>query len=327
MAPLPGMRRPQHRRRPALFSPENAYLNTATLRPPAADRVRRARRRRRRVAPRPHRLRRLGPLGRRRAGERSPGWPACTSDDVAVGAAVSAFAGLVAAALPAGARVLCAEGDFTSVLFPFLAQEARGVDGGAGAARAPPGGDRRGPRPRRGQRGAERRRAAGRPRRDRRRGRAPRRAHVHRHHAGDGLAAAGLLALRLHRVRRLQVAARPARDGVLHDPARAPRRAGPARRRLVRGRGRARLLLRRAAAAGARARAASTSRPHGCAGSAPRPRSRCSRSSGIERDPRARRRAGGPAARRARAGAGRLGDRVGRRAAGRTRRAAARRRA
>jgi selenocysteine lyase/cysteine desulfurase len=47
--------------------------------------------------------------------------------DVAVGAQVSAFAGVVAAALPAGARVLTAEGDFTSVLFPFLAQEARGV--------------------------------------------------------------------------------------------------------------------------------------------------------------------------------------------------------
>ena len=47
--------------------------------------------------------------------------------DVAIGAAVSGFAGLVAAALPPGARVLCAEGDFTSVLFPFLAQERRGV--------------------------------------------------------------------------------------------------------------------------------------------------------------------------------------------------------
>jgi selenocysteine lyase/cysteine desulfurase len=47
--------------------------------------------------------------------------------DVAIGAAVSGFAGLVAAALPAGATVLCAERDFTSVLFPFLAQERRGV--------------------------------------------------------------------------------------------------------------------------------------------------------------------------------------------------------
>jgi selenocysteine lyase/cysteine desulfurase len=47
--------------------------------------------------------------------------------DVAVGAQASAFGGLVAASLPAGARVLCPEGDFTSLLFPFLAQEARGV--------------------------------------------------------------------------------------------------------------------------------------------------------------------------------------------------------
>jgi selenocysteine lyase/cysteine desulfurase len=50
-----------------------------------------------------------------------------TPGDVAIGAAVSGFAGLVAAALPAGATVLCAERDFTSVLFPFLAQESRGV--------------------------------------------------------------------------------------------------------------------------------------------------------------------------------------------------------
>lgn len=47
--------------------------------------------------------------------------------DVAVGSQVSVFAGMVAASLPAGARVLCAKGDFTSVLFPFLAQEGRGV--------------------------------------------------------------------------------------------------------------------------------------------------------------------------------------------------------
>jgi selenocysteine lyase/cysteine desulfurase len=47
--------------------------------------------------------------------------------DVAVGSQVSAFAGLVAAALPAGAQVLAAREDFTSLLFPLLAQEARGV--------------------------------------------------------------------------------------------------------------------------------------------------------------------------------------------------------
>lgn len=42
---------------------------------------------------------------------------------VAIGGQVSAMASLVAAALDPGARVVCAEGDFTSVLFPFLARE------------------------------------------------------------------------------------------------------------------------------------------------------------------------------------------------------------
>ncbi len=46
---------------------------------------------------------------------------------VAVGSQVSVFAGLVAASVPSGCEVLTAEGDFTSVLFPFLAQQARGV--------------------------------------------------------------------------------------------------------------------------------------------------------------------------------------------------------
>lgn len=47
--------------------------------------------------------------------------------DVAVGPQVSPFTGLVAASLPPGARVVCVREDFTSVLFPLLAQEARGV--------------------------------------------------------------------------------------------------------------------------------------------------------------------------------------------------------
>ena len=47
--------------------------------------------------------------------------------DVAIGSTVSAFVGLVAAALPDGATVLVAEGDFTSVLFPLLTQQGRGV--------------------------------------------------------------------------------------------------------------------------------------------------------------------------------------------------------
>jgi selenocysteine lyase/cysteine desulfurase len=48
-------------------------------------------------------------------------------EDVAVGSQVSAFVGLVAASLPAGAEVVTATGDFTSVLFPFLAREGHGV--------------------------------------------------------------------------------------------------------------------------------------------------------------------------------------------------------
>jgi len=47
--------------------------------------------------------------------------------DVACGANVSVFAGLVTAAVPAGGEIVVAAGDFTSVVFPALAQEARGV--------------------------------------------------------------------------------------------------------------------------------------------------------------------------------------------------------
>lgn len=46
---------------------------------------------------------------------------------VAVGSQVSSLVGLVAASLPAGSEVLTAEGDFTSVLFPFLARADQGV--------------------------------------------------------------------------------------------------------------------------------------------------------------------------------------------------------
>ncbi len=42
---------------------------------------------------------------------------------VAIGAQVSALVGMVAAGLPPGSRVLCPEGEFTSVLFPFLARK------------------------------------------------------------------------------------------------------------------------------------------------------------------------------------------------------------
>lgn len=44
------------------------------------------------------------------------------ADRVACGAQVSYFTGLVAASLPAGAEVVVADGDFTSLLFPFAAR-------------------------------------------------------------------------------------------------------------------------------------------------------------------------------------------------------------
>lgn len=49
------------------------------------------------------------------------------SDRVAIGSQVSVFAGLLAASVPAGAEVLCASGDFSSMVFPFLVQRDRGV--------------------------------------------------------------------------------------------------------------------------------------------------------------------------------------------------------
>jgi selenocysteine lyase/cysteine desulfurase len=44
----------------------------------------------------------------------------CAVDDVSVGANVSGLIGLVAASLPACTRVVVAEGDYTSVVWPFL---------------------------------------------------------------------------------------------------------------------------------------------------------------------------------------------------------------
>lgn len=46
---------------------------------------------------------------------------------VAIGSQASQFVGLVAAAMPAGATVLVADDDFTSLLFPFLVAAERGV--------------------------------------------------------------------------------------------------------------------------------------------------------------------------------------------------------
>lgn len=48
-------------------------------------------------------------------------------DRIAVGSQTSVFVGQVAASLPAGSEVLCVSGDFTSVTFPFLVAQDRGV--------------------------------------------------------------------------------------------------------------------------------------------------------------------------------------------------------
>lgn len=44
---------------------------------------------------------------------------------VAIGSQTSVFAGMIAASLPAGARVICVDGDFSSMVYPFLVQQPR----------------------------------------------------------------------------------------------------------------------------------------------------------------------------------------------------------
>lgn len=110
----------------ALFAPEAGYLNTASLGiPPSTaleamsdvlDGWRRGV---------------LNPPDFDDAVSRSrTAWAAMSGVDVscvATGTGVSQFVGLVAAALPDGARVIAVKGEFTSVTFPFLAHADRGV--------------------------------------------------------------------------------------------------------------------------------------------------------------------------------------------------------
>jgi selenocysteine lyase/cysteine desulfurase len=107
-----------------LFSPEGTYLNTASygLPPRPAFEAMQA-------AADEWRHGRTGFMGwdesvgaARAAFARLHGVSPAT---VAIAAQVSAFTGVIAASLPDGARIVCAEGDFTSVLFPFLAQGDR----------------------------------------------------------------------------------------------------------------------------------------------------------------------------------------------------------
>ena len=109
-----------------LFSPEGVYLNTASygLPPrPAWEAVQ--------AAGDEWRHGRTGFDGwDRSVGAARAAWArllGAPAGDVAVGPQVSPFVGVVAAALPAGARVVAARGEFTSLVFPLLAQEARGV--------------------------------------------------------------------------------------------------------------------------------------------------------------------------------------------------------
>ncbi|KQX07281.1 MULTISPECIES: aminotransferase class V-fold PLP-dependent enzyme [unclassified Leifsonia] len=48
-------------------------------------------------------------------------------DRVAIGSQTSAMAAVIAASVPDGAEVLCVDGDFSSIVFPFLSQTHRGV--------------------------------------------------------------------------------------------------------------------------------------------------------------------------------------------------------
>jgi len=110
----------------ALFAPVPGYLNTASVGVPPSTALKAM----------------TDVLGGWRRGLLDPSdfddavnrsrsaWASMSGVDVscvATGTAVSQFVGLVAAALPDGARVVAAEGEFTSVLFPFLAHSDRGV--------------------------------------------------------------------------------------------------------------------------------------------------------------------------------------------------------
>jgi selenocysteine lyase/cysteine desulfurase len=110
-----------------LFSPETTYLNTASYGLPprpafealqaAADEWR-------------HGRNDWSPWDRT-VGEARACWArlhGVPASWVAVGNQVSSFAGVVALSLPRGARVVCAHGDFTSVLWPLLIAAGVGVD-------------------------------------------------------------------------------------------------------------------------------------------------------------------------------------------------------
>lgn len=110
----------------SLFAPTTTFLNTATygLAPiPVAETVIEAERARLEGRLDPLAVDEAIAVSRRRFGR----FVGVTPDRVAVGGQVSQLVGLVAAALAPGSTVLAPEGDFTSVLWPFLARQADGV--------------------------------------------------------------------------------------------------------------------------------------------------------------------------------------------------------
>ena len=94
------------------------------------------------------------------------------AEHVTVGANVSGLVSQVATAIPDGSKVLAPEPEFTSLLFPFLAQAGRGVTVDVVPLDRARRSDRREHRRGRGLRGAVLDRRARRPGRDRRRRRA-----------------------------------------------------------------------------------------------------------------------------------------------------------
>jgi selenocysteine lyase/cysteine desulfurase len=110
----------------ALFAPDPGYLNTASLGVPplaavAALHEVHERWSRGQVSP---------PDFDECVSRARRAWAALTDVDpswVAVSATVSELVGLIAAALPDGARVVTAAGEFTSMTFPFAAHADRGV--------------------------------------------------------------------------------------------------------------------------------------------------------------------------------------------------------
>ena len=106
----------------AQFNPSGHYLNTASIGVPPRACVEAVRQSLDRWARAEHSAADFDPFvaSARASFSRLIGVPA---ECVAIGATVSDFVGTIAESLPAGSEVVCAEEDFTSVLFPFLARQ------------------------------------------------------------------------------------------------------------------------------------------------------------------------------------------------------------